>query len=81
MNGYFQLTKHKFFEWDLNRKFATQWFELSFIWTRKQDHPGFFFVFSIFKLFFLELCVYDHRHWNCMTQSYEERKELPTPSI
>lgn len=69
-----QLTEHKGFAYqlDLGNGLATEFFELSFIWTTKQDHAGPRFCFSIYHLFFLQIQIYDNRHWDFDTQSWEK---------
>lgn len=39
-------------------------FDLSFKWTTKQDHAGPSFTFGIKYLFWINLKIYDYRHWN-----------------
>jgi len=65
------LSKNKSFEYQLERKFATQPFEFSLSWTTKQDHAGISFTFSIYKLFWISLRIYDHRHWDCENGRWE----------
>jgi hypothetical protein len=62
--GAFRLTKHKFLGWQVSRKFATQPFEFSLLWNHKAHHAGISFTFGIYKLFWLELVIYDNRHWD-----------------
>jgi hypothetical protein len=63
--GDIKLTKHKSFEYQLEfKRFVDQPFELSLSCTKKQDHAGMEFTFSIYKLFWLNLKVYDKRHWD-----------------
>lgn len=69
-----QLTKHKSFEYqlDLGSKFSSsEFFELSFKWTTKQDHAGPSFTFSIYRVLFLTTLVYDNRHWNIDNDAWE----------
>ena len=67
MNKSIRLSKHKTFEvqlelWD--SEFARDFFEFKLQWTRKCDHAGPEFTLSIIKLFWLNIKIYDHRHWN-----------------
>ena len=61
--GSIQLSKHKFFEYQLESQ-SDQPFELSLRWTQKRDHAGINFRFSVYKLFWIGLDIYDHRHWD-----------------
>lgn len=71
--GTIQIAKNKSFEYQIEfNKFHDQPFELSGRWTTKQDHAGFDFVFSIYKLFWLNLNIHDHRHWNHDHNRWEE---------
>lgn len=68
--GVIRITKNKSFEYQIEfKKFNNQPIELSFTWTTKEDHAGASFIFSIYKLFWMELSLRDCRHWN-----YEESK-------
>lgn len=63
--GDIQIAKHKSFEYQIEfDRFYDQPFELSLSWTRKRDHAGIDFTFSIYKLFWLNLNIHDHRHWD-----------------
>ena len=63
--GAIQIAKNKSFEYQIEfNKFADQPFEFSFRWTTKRDHAGLDFTFSIYKLFWLNLNISDHRHWD-----------------
>lgn len=75
--GWVQLTKHKFFEYQLSlgKKLATEPFLLRLHWTSKTDHAGIRFEFSVYKLFFYELSVYDHRHWDYDVEDWVDDKE------
>ena len=50
------------FEFGKNSNFDL--FELSLKWSTKQDHAGISFVFTIRKIIFMSLKIYDHRHWD-----------------
>lgn len=70
----FQISRHKYFEFSFQfLSHLCQWFETSFRYREKTDHSGLYIVISLFKLFFLELNIYDNRHWN----SEENRYLLP----
>jgi hypothetical protein len=72
----FQLTKHKFFELQLDigplkyRNYNP--FEISFHVDGKEDHSGIRFLFAIDKYFFFVMQVYDHRHWNFEKDTWQE---------
>lgn len=58
------ISKHKSFEYQLERDTGHTPFELSLRWSRKTDHAGVQFTFSVYKLFWLNLNIHDHRHWD-----------------
>lgn len=62
--GDIQLTKNKSFEYQLEFKNWAQWFECKLAIKKKQDHAGIDFTFSCLKLFWLNLNIHDHRHWD-----------------
>jgi len=71
--GAIQIAKNKSFEYQIEfDKFHDQPFELSLSWTTKRDHAGIDFTFSIYKLFWLNLNIHDHRHWNHDEDRWEE---------
>jgi hypothetical protein len=47
-------------------------FELHIGWTTKQDHAGFRFIFSIYKFIFIQVMIYDHRHWDYDNNTWED---------
>ena len=77
----FAITTHKFFELHSCSRLggdtlevyllAFNPLEFSLNWSHKQDHAGIRFTFSIYKLFFIEIAIYDHRHWDYMTNDWE----------
>lgn len=72
MDGNFRLSKHKFFEWQVEfKRFHDQPFDFSLRWSTKRDHAGIDFTFSIYKLFWLNLNIYDHRHWDHDKDNWE----------
>lgn len=40
-------------------------------WTTKQDHAGGRFIFSIYKFIFIQVMIYDHRHWDFDNNKWE----------
>lgn len=46
-------------------------FELHIGWTIKHDHAGFRFIFSIYKFIFIQVMIYDHRHWDYHNNTWE----------
>lgn len=63
--GFIHLAEHKTLEYQIEtKKFYNDPFEFNISWTTKQDHAGFDFTFSIYKLFWLNLNIKDNRHWN-----------------
>lgn len=74
--GDIQISKHRSFEYQFERGsfLGDDVFEFKFTWSRKRDHAGINFTFGINKLFWFNLNIHDHRHWdvdnNCW-QSYK----------
>lgn len=65
MNWSKLITKHKFFEIQID-KFDTdpwQWFCFNCEWERKGDHCGFEISIDIWNFIF-RVCIRDTRHWN-----------------
>lgn len=71
--GNIQLSKHKFLEYQLDRKFATDPFDFHVWWDWKGDHAGPGFYFSIYKLFWFQIKIYDHRHWDYENNCWENK--------
>lgn len=71
--GVIMLSKFKSFEYQFeNGSFMEDDpFELNFAWTRKKDHAGISLIFGIKWLFWINLSIYDHRHWDRNTDSWE----------
>lgn len=66
------ISKYKSFEYQFGGyNFATNPFEFSIRWTTKCDHAGISFTFSIYKLFWINFKIYDHRHWDYNNNSYK----------
>lgn len=40
------------------------WIECDLKWTRKRDHAGISFTFGVRRLFWMNLNIHDHRHWD-----------------
>jgi hypothetical protein len=74
--GAIQVSEHKTLEWQFEKgdNFANEFFELSLAWTRKRDHAGPDFTFSIFKLFWINVNISDHRHWNYKKDRWHDYK-------
>jgi hypothetical protein len=64
MNFYKKLTEHKGIEIELlfNKDFW-YWFRFNINWSRKMDHAGFDISIDLLW-FYLDLNIYDGRHWN-----------------
>jgi hypothetical protein len=62
------LSKNKSFEYqiDFGSKLNTIHtpFELSLKVRHKMDHAGIDFIFSVYKMFWMNLNIHDHRHWD-----------------
>lgn len=71
--GTITLTKFKTFEYQFEGPsfMKDDVFEFKLAWTRNQDHAGPEFSFGIHKLFWLRIVIYDNRHWNYETNSWQ----------
>lgn len=68
-----KITKHKHFEFQFeSKRFHNNPFELNLRWTLHEDHAGFSFTFSIYKLFWLNISLYDCRHWDYQNNKWQE---------
>jgi hypothetical protein len=68
------LTKHKTFEFQLDlfdKGLAPNFFDFDMKWTTKQDHAGPSITISVFYLFYFHIMIYDNRHWNYETGTWE----------
>lgn len=76
--GDIQICKNKSFEYQFERGSFMQndIFECKLIWTRKSDHAGISFTFGIFKLFWMNLNIHDHRHWDDENDCWQDRDSL-----
>lgn len=64
--------KHKFWEIEFIReKEYWQWFQLNINFNRKTDHAGLHVIFEILG-YVINFDIYDHRHWNFETDSWEK---------
>lgn len=71
--GSIQISKNKFFEWQFETKrFNNEPFELSLTWSSRRDHAGIDFIFSIYKLFWLNINIHDRRHWDFDNECWVE---------
>lgn len=66
-----KLSKNKVFELEMSTQWYVDYFNLSFQWTRRQDHAGPAFTFECLKFYFC-VKIYDIRHWDDKTNSYQE---------
>lgn len=64
--GDIQIWKHKSFEWQFERGsfMCDDPFEFKLSCRRKTDHAGISFTFGHRKLFWMNLNIHDHRHWD-----------------
>lgn len=63
--GFVNLSKNKTFEYQFEGPgFSNSWFELETKWTKKCDHAGLWFSFSLFNLFWMNFNISDNRHWD-----------------
>lgn len=63
--GTVKLSNNKYFEYQFEGSgFSKSWFELEAKWTRKSDHAGLWFSFSLFDLFWINFNISDNRHWD-----------------
>jgi hypothetical protein len=71
--GNIRITEHKYFEYQLEfDRYNTDPFRLSLEWTSRRDHAGIEFIFSIFKLFWFSMSIYDSRHWDFENNTWKE---------
>lgn len=68
-----QLTTHKFFEYQLEFDKFHEDTDISFNWTTKRDHAGPSLIISVRNLFWLNLSIYDHRHWDHNTNQWQNK--------
>lgn len=64
--GDIQIAPYKSFEYQFEKGsfLGDDVFEFKFRWTRKCDHAGIDFTFGIRYLFWMNLNIHDHRHWD-----------------
>jgi hypothetical protein len=69
--------KHKSFEYQFEGpKFMNgHSFTCKLNWTRKRDHAGIFFTFGIKGLFWMNLNIHDHRHWDIENDTWMPRND------
>lgn len=70
---WFPVWKHKTFEFqiELFGGLASMW-ELDIRHRTKCDHAGWFFSFSMLRLFFVEIVIHDNRHWDKENNQFQE---------
>jgi hypothetical protein len=71
--GNIRLSKNKSFEYQFEgSSFAdNDLFVCNLTWSIKSDHAGPSFTFSIYKLFWININIHDHRHWNYKNNDWE----------
>lgn len=64
--GDIPISKHKSFEYQFEDSsfLNDNIIEFQINWSRKRDHAGISFTFGIYKLFWMNLNIHDHRHWD-----------------
>lgn len=70
-----QLTKNKSFEIQMNiidDMSRDTIFELNFDWRIRYDHAGPRFTFALYRVIYIHVMVYDHRHWDYEQGKWEE---------
>lgn len=72
--GDIYLFKNKSFEYQIEfgARQIMHPFELSLLWKNKQDHAGISFTFSIHTIFWLNINIHDHRHWDHNTDQWQK---------
>lgn len=75
--GDIQIAKHKSFEYQFEKGSFMQDdpFEFKLSWTRRRHHAGISFTFGIRWLFWMNLNVHDHRHWDEEKNDWENYQE------
>lgn len=66
-----KISKNKAWEFAVNRFEEWQWFTFEVKLTRNCDHAGFHIELELFGLF-VELSIYDVRHWSYEKNKWEE---------
>lgn len=68
------LTKNKTFEvqLELSNNLTQDWLDISFTWTTKRDHAGIALTFSILKMIYFGVQLYDNRHWDYKAEKWLE---------
>jgi hypothetical protein len=75
----FSLSKNKSLEIQLDlfdKDLSTSYFEFMLTWTRKCDHAGPSFLFSIFRTVFFNIQIYDNRHWDYDNNCWEKYDKI-----
>ena len=73
---YIKLTENKGIEFEFEW-FDGEWFNFSLTSRSKQDHAGFLFQLSLFKVFDFRIHFYDGGHWNYdKNRYYNEGEEM-----
>lgn len=70
-----QLSTHKFLEFQVNLfddMSDETIFECNFNWLIKCDHAGPRFTFALYRVIYIHVMVYDHRHWDYEQGKWEE---------
>jgi hypothetical protein len=72
----FKLSKNKYLEiqLDLLPPYDCELFDITIKHSLKGDHAGFQFSIYCFKTFYFHIMIYDHRHWDCDNDCWEEKK-------
>lgn len=72
--GDIRICKHKSFEYQFEKSsfLGDDVIEFKLTWSRKRDHAGISFTFGVKYLFWMNLNIHDHRHWNEATNNWQE---------
>lgn len=64
--GDITIWKNKSFEYQFEKAsfMGDDPFECKFLWTRNRDHAGISFTLGIRYLFWMNVNIHDHRHWD-----------------
>lgn len=75
--GDIPICKYKSFEYQFEgSSFMNEdLFEFKVQWTRNCDHAGISFTFGIWKLFWMNLNIHDHRHWDYENNTWDKYQE------
>jgi hypothetical protein len=72
--GDIKISRNKSFEYQFEKSnfLGSLPYEFELLWSRKIDHAGISFTFGIRGLFWMNLNIHDHRHWDYENNTWEK---------